>query len=230
MADRVAALSDGSKKRKHAPSPLSGLLQYDGSSDDPTESAASQQGQENVPSPEPAYAAPEGRPTGIPAEVARSPQFIDGVGMLPPTTVAQAPTLPSGNAALIGIPRRQGLNPAAPLFDGSRAMLNHGPGVQPEAQDPMQEPPEHDVGVPAATSVQEERRVQAAVRHLAMAYRYLSAADRDGVANRYDGMFEQDFGERYTDERLRAIRDEPDDPPSESEQGDDGLEEGEEDL
>lgn len=98
-------------------------------------------------------------------------------------------------------------------------MLRRGQDVQPEARNPMEPPPEHDIGAPPATVEQATRRRRAAMRHLAMAYRYLSAGDLDGVANRYDNMFEQDFGEEYTDERLRAIMVEPDDPPPE--QGDD---------
>lgn len=107
------------------------------------------------------------------------------------------------------------MNPQASEFQfGAEAMLRRGPGVQPEARDPMVPPPEHDVGVPAATPDQAGRRRRAAVRHLAMAYRYLSAGDFDGIATRYDGIFEQDFGEAYTDERLRAIMHEPNDPPA----------------
>ncbi|KAK5124565.1 hypothetical protein LTR85_001782 [Meristemomyces frigidus] len=252
MADRVNALSGSTKKAKRSPSWPSGPPQYDGPADDPAETGASQQDEESAASPGPAVQSPKGGHAEIPAEGADAPRAAGGAGMLPPTTLPQAPTSSSGDTAHpfgiqpfppppstpFGTPptphigpadtqsvasaysplttaRRRGLNPTAPRFDGSRAMLNRGPGIQPEARDPMEEPPEREVGVPAATPQQVERRVQAAIHHLAMAFRYLSAADQDEVANRYDGMFQQDFGARYEDQRSRAIQDEPDDPPSE---------------
>jgi len=110
---------------------------------------------------------------------------------------------------------RLGFNPEAREFDGSRAMLRRGQAVQPEAHDPMVEPAEREPGVPGPTAEQRQRRSRAAVRHLAMAYRYLTAADEDEVANRYNTTFTQDLGNLYTDEVVRVIQMEPDDPSSE---------------
>ena len=109
---------------------------------------------------------------------------------------------------------RQGLNPRANSFDGAEAMRLRGQAMQPEVHDPMIEPPEREPGHPQATAAQSERRVNAAIGHAAMVYRYLSAADHQ-EAEQYSVTFTQSFGERYRYAVARAIQDEPDDPPSE---------------
>lgn len=207
--------------------------------------------QEAAPAADVAEGAPSPRPVAV-AEVlppptaaqrslssARDAAFSLGVHPFPsPTsTLLSAPPTPHiGPADTMSVASsyspslmrsRLGLNPEAREFDGSRAMLRRGQAVQPEAHHPMVEPAEREPGVPAPNAEQRERRSRAAVRHLAMAYRYLSAADEEEVANRYEAMFTQDFGEQYTNEVVRAIQEEPDDPPSEhggEVQGQDGEE------
>ncbi|KAK3670659.1 hypothetical protein LTR78_009494 [Recurvomyces mirabilis] len=59
----------------------------------------------------------------------------------------------------------------------------------------------------------EQTNMQAAIRHCAMVYRYLSAGDHNQMADRYDNQYQEDFGEAYVDDLVDVIQNEGDDPP-----------------
>ncbi|KAK4574165.1 hypothetical protein LTR86_001926 [Recurvomyces mirabilis] len=58
-----------------------------------------------------------------------------------------------------------------------------------------------------------QTNMQAAIRHCAMVYRYLSAGDHSQIADRYDNRYQEDFHEAYVDDLVDVIQNEPDDPP-----------------